>query len=780
MSGTQLSNYTRHRGAAMSKNTETPRKDDIDVGRMIGLMLDHKKLIILITAFFTMLGVAYAILATPIYQGDALVHVETRSSISPLGDVDNIMGMTDAQVAVNTAAEVRILRSRMVLGEVVDRIGLDMVVEPRRMPLIGDFVRRHDISRPTFLDREVVQLDFLNDLNVPESLKSGVSVPGFLRGRPEVWGNESITLGRFDVSDHLRGKKLTLVSAGNGGYSLFQGDEWLGNGRAGELTLFMDGDIQLRVADLEAAPGAEFMLTRLTRAEAIRRLEQRLKIEEVGGVRGGGTGMLELALTGPDPEMIRRALDAVTETFLTQNVERQSAEAEKSLEFLEEQGPELRNQLAAAEDTLNQYRIDMDSVDLNSEAQAVINQFVELERQLSELEFKEAELAQRYTANHPSYQSLLRQKRQLSNDREALNARVNQMPQAQQEVVRMTRDVEVTQAIYVNVLNKMQELQVARAGTVGNVRIIDTTQVAASPIQPQKLMVLGGSILLGGLLAVGIVLLRNVLNRGIESPEQIEETGMPVYATVPLSEEQQKLVRRMKHRREKHGRDVTTGLLAKHAPADTAMEAIRGLRTSLHFAMLESTNNCLMITGPSPNIGKSFIAINLAAACAQAGQRVLVVDADMRKGHLHHSFNVTNEAGLSELLTGTRTLADVISESQVPGLSFVTRGTAPPNPSELLMTASFSEFLEEANKQFDMVIIDTPPILAVTDAAIIGAQCGTTLMVARFQLNPVRELELARGRLETAGVIVKGAIMNGMERKAAVKYGYGYYNYAYK
>ncbi|MCC5881594.1 MAG: polysaccharide biosynthesis tyrosine autokinase [Halomonas sp.] len=764
----------------MSKNTETPRKDDVDIGRMIGLMFDHKKLFIGIIGLFAMLGVAYVILATPIYKGDALVHVETRSSISPLGDVDNIMGMSDAQLSVNTAAEVRILRSRMVLGEVVDRMGLDVVVQPRRVPLIGDFVRRHGIQRPAILDRDVVQLDFLNDLKVPAVLKSGFSVPSFLRDRPEVWGNESITLGRFDVSDALRGKKLSLVSRGNDGYSLSLGEEWLGDGRVGELSVFRGGDIYLRVAALDAAPGAEFSLTRLTRAEAIRQLGERLQVEEVGGVRGGGTGMLELAMTGPDPEQIRRALDAVTETYLTQNVERQSAEAEKSLEFLEEQGPELRNQLAAAEDALNQYRINMDSVDLNSEAQAVINQFVELERHLSELEFKEAELAQRYTTNHPSYQSLLRQKNQLNNDREALNARVNQMPQAQQEVVRMTRDVEVTQAIYVNVLNKMQELQVARAGTVGNVRIIDTTQVAASPIQPRKLMVLGGSILLGGLLAVGIVLLRNVLNRGIESPDQIENAGMPVYATVPLSEEQQKLVRRMKHRREQHGRDVSTGLLAKQAPADTAMEAIRGLRTSLHFAMLESTNNCLMITGPSPNIGKSFIAVNLAAACAQAGQRVLVVDADMRKGHLHHSFSDKNEAGLSEMLSGTRTMDEVIRESAVPGLSFVTRGIAPPNPSELLMTASFSEFLEEASRQFDMVIIDTPPILAVTDAAVIGAQCGTSLMVARFQLNPVRELELAKGRLERAGVTVKGAIMNGMERKAAVNFGYGYYNYAYK
>lgn len=762
----------------MSKTTATPNKEEIDLGRMIGLMLDHKTLIITITAIFAIVGVAYSLLATPIYQGDALVQVERRSSISPLGDLANIMGETN--IETNTAAEVRILRSRMVLGEVVERVGLDTVVTPRQIPIIGGFISRHGISRPSFMQGGEVQLGFLDDIKAPEALKSGFTALGFLQHRPEVWGNESLSLGRFEVADHLRGEELILRSAGNGRYSLFHGEQELGAGRVGELGLFMDGDIQLRLSSLDAAEGAEFKLVRLEISEAIKQLARRLDVSEVGGVRGSGTGMLELTLSGPDRNKIRHALDAVAETFLTQNVQRQSAEAEKSLEFLEEQGPELRAQLAVAEDALNQYRISMDSVDLNSEAQAVINQFVDLERQLNELEIKEAELAQRYTANHPSYQSLLRQKSHLNNEREELNARVNQMPEAQQEVVRMTRDVEVTQAIYVNVLNKMQELQVARAGTVGNVRIIDSTNVGAAPIEPRRLLVIPLAIILGGILAVGIVLLKNLLSRGIETPEQIEDVGMPVYATVPLSDEQHKLVRRMKHRRERHGRSVSTGVLAKQAPADVAMEAIRGLRTSLHFAMIEAKDNRLVITGPSPSIGKSFIAVNLAAVCAQAGQRVLVLDADMRKGHLHHSFDSKNETGLSEFLSGTQTLDEVICESHIPGLYYVSRGTAPPNPSELLMTSHFSRFLDEVSQRFDLVIIDTPPVLAVTDAVVVGKQCGTTLMVARFQTNSPRELEIAKKRLETGGVIVKGAIMNGLERKAAVNYGYGYYSYAYK
>ncbi|MFC2992169.1 polysaccharide biosynthesis tyrosine autokinase [Halomonas tibetensis] len=725
-----------------------PADDEIDLGRLFGLLLDHKWLIILVTALFAVVGAAYAILAAPVYQGDALVQVEQRSSLSPLGDLGDVFGQ---ETESSTSAEVQILQSRMVLGQVVDRVELDTVVRPRALPIIGDFVLRRQIPRPDVM-----------------------------AGKPYIWGGERIEVGRFGVSDALRDTPIFLTSTGDGGYRLRIEDRQLGTGEVGQLTRADNGAITLRVAELTAPEGAEFILTKRTRSTAIRALSNRLSVNEVGGGRSASTGMLRLTLTGTDRDEIRASLDAVTETFLTQNVERQSAEAEQSLDFLEEQAPELRAQLSVAEDSLNDYRVQQDSVDLSSEAQAVIQQFIEVERQLNELEFQEAELAQRFTPNHPSYQSLLRQKRQLQTQRAELNERVSQLPAAQQEIVSRTRDVEVTQAIYVNVLNKMQELQVARAGTVGNVRIIDEALVGSEPIEPKKPLIVVLATLLGGMLAVGIVLVRGLLNRGVESPEQIEDAGMPVYATVPLSDDQNKLTRRVKHKRDRHASQVATAVLAERAPADNSIEALRGLRTSLHFAMLEATDNRLVITGPSPSVGKSFVSINLGAVCAQAGQRVLVVDADMRKGHIHNAFGGRSKEGLSELLTGKLGLNDVIRSSNMEGFHYIARGESPPNPSELLMNARFSEFMEAVSQQYDLIIIDTPPILAVTDAAIIGHQCGTTLMVARFQQNPVRELQIATRRLENAGVTVKGVILNAMERKAATYYGYGYYNYSYK
>ncbi|WP_345740348.1 polysaccharide biosynthesis tyrosine autokinase [Halomonas getboli] len=715
--------------------------DEIDLGRLFGLLLDHKWWIIGITAAFAVVGVAYALLATPVYRADALVQVEKKAGMSnPLEDVKSILG---EEPSADT--EVGILRSRMVLGRAVDQQQLTLQVTPERFPVVGDFLVRHGMERPGFADASV-------------------------------WAGEQINVGQFQVSPAFIDEPFELTVLGEDRYRLSLDGKALGEGQAGTDESFLDGSVQLRVAELQAGEGATFTLQKSSRLAVINELRSRFGVSQ----QGKDSGLLDLSLSDTDPQRAARVLDAISEVYLTQNVQRQAAEAEKSLEFLEQQTPKVREQLRSAEDQLNQYRTQRDSVDLSMETQSLLDRIVDIEKQLNELSFKEAEISRRFTKSHPTYQALLEKKQQLQDERDNLEDKVDTLPETQQQVLRMSRDVKVNQEVYVQLLNKVQEMKIARASTVGNVRILDEAAVQPKPVEPKKPLIVVLATLLGGMLSVGLVLVRGLLRRGVESPEQIEDAGIPVYATVPLSDEQSKLVKRIKRRNDKGGQDISTGILAERAPADTAIEAIRGLRTSLHFAMLEAGNNLLAITGPSPGIGKSFVSINLAAVCAQAGQKVLVVDADMRKGHVHHAFGGRSEGGLSELLSGKAALADVTRSGHIDGLDYISRGSAPPNPSELLMQERFSQFLADIRERYDLIVIDTPPILAVTDAAVIGKQCGTTLMVTRFQMNPVKELEIAKRRLETTGVPVKGAILNAMERKAATSYGYGYYNYAYK
>lgn len=189
-----------------------------------------------------------------------------------------------------------------------------------------------------------------------------------------------------------------------------------------------------------------------------------------------------------------------------------------------------------------------------------------------------------------------------------------------------------------------------------------------------------------------------------------------------------------------------------------------------------------MISGPSPSVGKSFVSVNLAAIVAQAGQKVLLIDGDMRKGYLNKMFRMAPENGLSELLSARITSNDAIHATEVENLHVIPRGQIPPNPSELLMHANFSSFLDNVKDEYDMIIIDTPPILAVTDAAIVGRQVGMSLIVTRFGLNSPKEIEVTKRRFEQNDIQLKGAIFNAVEKKAsAYGYGnYGYYNYEYK
>ncbi|WP_205598558.1 polysaccharide biosynthesis tyrosine autokinase [Halomonas sp. NO4] len=740
------------------------RNNDLDLRRFFGNLLQYKWSIVAITLVFMAGGWVYGQLSTPIYQGDALVQVERRGTINPLTDA---MG---AEADDSAMAEVRILRSRLVLGQVVDQTDVDTMVRPRRLPLVGEYVQRNGIARP-----DLDELPILGSLleRLPFDPVSYVDFD------EAVWGGESIHVGELAVDEPYRNTAFTLRVAGSDRYQLLLGEEILGEGLVGVDERFLEGAVLLRVAEIDAPERSEFELIKLSRMAAIGSLASRLDVISDGGRGSGGTGIITLLLRGEDRAEIHDSLNAITRTFLMQNVERQSEEADKRLRFLEEQAPEVRESLSAAENRLNAYRVEAGSVDLDSESASLVMRVVELEEQLSEMEVTEEEMAQRYTRHHPAYQSLMRQRSRLIEERDRLNERIDEMPGSQQEIIRLTRDVEVAQSIYVSMLNRAQELEVSRAGIVGNIRIIDDAHVSGWPISPNRKLITLLYSFLGVLLGLTYAVVRGLMNRGIETPQQMEEMGLPVYATIPKSESQEKLVRKVRNRREKYRKSVICGALATTQPTDGAIEALRGLRTSLHFAMLEAKNNCIMITGPSVELGKSFTCINLAATCAQAGQRVLIIDADMRKGHIHDAFQGGADSGLSELLSGRIEWQEAIRQTDIEGLHYIPRGNKPPNPSELLMQKRFSMFIEGFSPEYDLVIIDTPPVLAVTDATIVGKVAGTSLMIARFQVTSAKEIEAALRRLETAGVTVRGSILNGIESRLAKHYGYEYYSYSY-
>ncbi|HAI05662.1 MAG TPA: tyrosine-protein kinase, partial [Pantoea sp.] len=441
---------------------------------------------------------------------------------------------------------------------------------------------------------------------------------------------------------------------------------------------------------------------------------------------------------------------------------------EKSLEFLRTQLPQVRAKLDEAEDKLNTFRRQNESVDLSLEAKSALDSSVSVQSQLNELTFREAEVSQLFTKDHPTYRALLEKRKTLEGEQAQLNKKISGMPQTQQEILRLTRDVQSGQEIYMQLLNRQQELGISKASTVGDVRIIDGAETANSPVAPKKLLIIAASLLLGLFVSVGLVLLKALLHHGIENPDQLEELGMNVYASVPLSEWQRKKdTEALARRGNKVKTDPHETLLALGNPTDLSIEAIRSLRTSLHFAMMEAKNNILMITGASPGIGKTFICANLATLVSKAGQRVLFIDGDMRRGYTHELLGAENKSGLSNVLSGKTEFSPALIQQGVYGFDFLPRGQVPPNPSELLMHRRMGELLDWASKNYDLVLIDTPPILAVTDASIIGKLAGTSLMVARFETNTTKEVDVSFKRFAQNGIEIKGVILNAVVRKAA-------------
>ncbi|MEZ9191557.1 polysaccharide biosynthesis tyrosine autokinase [Vibrio sp. 10N.286.52.F8] len=713
-----------------SQQSHTDNSDEIDLGKLLGILLDAKWLIMLTTFVFAVFGIAFALLSTPIYKADALIQIEEKSS----GGISSMVGDMGELFSQESSAttEVEIIKSRMILGETVDKFNLTTVTSPNYAPIVGK---------------------------------------GFARLTGDI---NHIAVSRFNMPSYASdyGHTIQILDAEQGTYQLVRDDERvILKGKVGELATA--DDYSLFVAGFESHNDFEFSISQRSRLEAIEWLKASLSLSE----QGKQTGILKLSFEGENKQQISEILNHISQIYFLQNVKRNSAEAEKSLQFLESHLPGIKSELTGYEDVLNNYRQKNESIDLGLEAQSTLKVMVELEAQLNELTFKESDISQRFTKDHPAYKSLIDKRKTLLGERERLNKQVQKLPKTQREVLRMTRDVEVNQQIYIQLLNKVQELSIIKAGTVGNVRILDDAQAYARAVKPKKPLIVVLATLLGGMLSVAFVLVKAAFHRGVESPDQIEQIGLPVYAAVPKSDLQVELTNRFKSKKKQT--KGTQALLAESNPADLSVEALRGLRTSLHFAMLEAKNNILMISGPAPGIGKSFISTNFAAVAAKTGQKVLLIDADMRKGYLQQSFGVNWDNGLSDVLSSKQEFAQSVKSTPVENLEIITRGQVPPNPSELLMHPRFAELMEWASKEYDLVIVDTPPVLAVTDPSIVGAFAGTTLMVARYGQNTIKEIDVARNRFEQSGIEVKGVIFNAIEKKASSSYGYGYYNYAY-
>lgn len=720
----------------MNSNTNT--EDTIDLKELFFSLIAQWKLIALCIILSMVCALIYLRVTPDTYSVDALVQVEDSKGASSalLGDLSSMIEQKSP-----AQAEIEILKSRLVLGSVIKDLHLNIRVSS---------------TENTFIHRIISKTDYSTNYTKQSVLFQD--------------DDKKFDIRKFDIPTSYLDKNLLLTfNKNNFLLTDSETEETILSAPLNQYNQISNRYGSWKIAIFTADQfNSAFNIIKQSLPAAVEAINLNYSVAE----RGKLTGVLSLNYQGQDKDHITKVLNTILVAYSTQNVERRNAETAQTLKFLDEQLPDLKNQLDLAEREFNKFRQKYNTVDVTKESELYLTQSITLSTQKAELEQKQAEMAAKYTSEHPAMREINSQIEAINKQITDLNNTLNQLPDIQRQYLQLFREVEVKTQLYTTLLNSYQQLRIAKAGEIGNVRVVDTAVEPIKPIKPRKLIVLILSIFVGGFIGVLIALARNMLRSGIKDSSQIEnEFDLPVYATVPRSPVQETRMSILKKKK-------SIPILAVKQSDDIAIESLRSIRTAIHFALANAKNNIITISGPAPEIGKSFISTNLATIFAQSGKRILLIDADLRRGYMHKYFNLDVKPGLADLISNQANVQQVIHQTSVENLDMITRGKSPASPSELLSTSYFGELLEQLRTQYDHIIIDTPPVLAVTDGIIISQYSGVNLVVARYAKTQMKELELTLNRFEQANVKVNGFILNDIQQTVGAGYGYSY-AYAY-
>ncbi|ABR73476.1 polysaccharide biosynthesis protein GumC [Actinobacillus succinogenes] len=687
------------------------QNDVIDLTKLLSLFWDQKRIIIFSTLLCAGLGLIYSLLAPSVYMATASVQVEEKYTGGALQGISSIFEQEST-----AGTEIAVIKSRAIVSKAVE------------------------------------------DLNLTTEVSPVYSIPFFSKAIEKLTGEESeITVARFVPKQEVSQEYTLIVGSNENEYVIVdEQEQTVLSGVVGEK--YDNNNMEIQVTHLKGASGKRFSLKKLEKSDVLELVEN-LQQAVMANEKGKQTGVVELSLKGENPEYIQNVLESITQSYLEHSAARNSAEATSSLAFLEKRLPEVRDRLTKSENALNEYRQKRASIDLELEAKSVLDTLVQLDADLNALTIKESDISQRFTKRHPNYVALLEQRKVLLNEKARLTKQLESLPETQKDTVRLTRNFEVDQQIYTQLSNKIQELDVVKAGAAGNVRILDQAQTLPKPVAPRKLIILVLTAIIGFLLGSGAVLLKSILQKGVVTVSEISETGLVTYASVPFSKKQSALSRA------KGGNKAGIGLLSERQTDDFSIESLRSLRTGLNHMLSEANNRIVLLSGVSKGVGRHFVSSNLANLLAKANKRVLLIDADLRRSHLHYVLSVENRMGVTELLT-----QDIPFEQGVQNISdhfgVITCGSPTDAPSELLSSARWQQLLDWAAQHYDAVIVTAPSILSVTDAAIVGQHADITLLIGRFEKTTVHEIEACRERFGNAGVTINGFILNGVKPRA--------------
>lgn len=715
---------------------QRPSAEGIDFLTAIDSLLDHKRLIAVTTISAFLIGCAYAFLAPPVYEANALIKVAEADQQPPAAAADTLSYYVAPAFNDNASAEgaMQVIGSRRIVAQAVANHKLFIEAEPHRFPLIGSAIAHYS---------------------------EGLSAPGLFGLGGYVWGDENIKVGAFDVPAKFEDKKFAIRALADDRYELVgPGLESSVAGRVGVTERFdtKAGPLTIRIESIHSRPGGEFIVTRDSEPVLVEELQKKLKLTEAGTK----TNVVKLSMQGTDPVVLASTVKEISNLYVNWNKERKARIAQDALAHIREALPDMEKQVTNSETAYNNYRDVNGMLDLSEEGRLLLKQIADNNAVLLDLKRKRQALSATLSAANPNVVAADQQIQATQREIDALNLRVRAMPQAEQGALQLMRNVRVNSDVYVAMRKYAEEMQLVSEGKAGSAEIIDPAEVPARPVKPMKRLIMLGSLLLGVVLGGGAAIAWDRLRRGVTDTDDIESaSGLSVYATIPVSDRQEEIMRRA-------DRNLPQQLpLAASYPRDPAIESLRMLRSAIQLLLIGAPNNVIMLAGPLPEIGKSFLATNLATLLAAGGKRVLLVDGDLRKGQLYRYLGVPKGEGLSEVLSGLRQFDEVITKGGTPNLDLLQTGSYPAAPADLLMTGRFSECVRDASRAYDIVLIDAPAVLAVSDAGIMAPVAGSVFLVVRFADTLVGEIDATIKRLGQAGARISGIVLNRVKVRSS-------------
>lgn len=724
----------------------------IDIKKLIIFVTEKKWKIIIISLLFGFSVLIFNIFKLPTFKTSLLLDLNSSKGSATLSNLVSKINPILPQEDSAYDEESAIIRSYAVLAPVIKELKLDIRAEVKLFPIIGKlfyFNYKDEGLTNDGLAEPVMNLDQF------------------------AWGGEIININYFQVPDSMKGDNFTIVYLGENKFNLFDNNgNKLISGQMNEKLIhkFYKDEISINIKQIKARPGIKFNIKQLSMDNAIEDLLKNLNISS----SGKKSDLISLSYQGTNPLNIAKILNAIAESAVIQDIYQKQEQAKRTLDFLRKHEPKVRMDLSNAETLLHEYRAKTGNVALDQETKITMDTIALLQGQISQLLIQKGQVEQKYTDQSLQIKDVNTTLDKLKQEKDKYEKKLKSLPNADQIALNLMRDVDIQNQIYVNLVEKIQQFELLKAGTVGDLSIISYAFKPLKPSEVSKVLLFFISVVLAGISSIAVILIRKFFFSGIQDPHLIEEKfNITCLASLNTSVLQKQQIFNLSKNKIKNLKFLT-----EMDSFDLTLESLRSLRTNLGYQNQFLNNKVVVFLSPKPNAGKTFISANFANVLAEAGKKVLLIDGDLRRGTLLNYFDSkSSPRGLSDLLTHNLNINDLILKTRIKNLDFLPRGNYFDKITSLIESSNIEQVIKSISPSYDYIVIDTPPILFISDAFHFCKYKAFSIIIFGNESHDEKEILVSLKKFNMSCEELNGFIFNNVSERlsdCSNRYSYKY------